>query len=276
MIKYPESKNGDMILKRKGEETPIECVRVMLQNIRPCPKGNIDAPEGIVKLLQEMQVMDRERAMVVYLDVKNNISGVENISVGSLNASIVHPREALKGSLLANAAHVIFAHNHPSGDPAPSREDRAITTKLIGAFDAIGIELIDSVIIGKEGRYYSFREHGEMFPESKYKELKPGETKNMEYGDLKTNQEEDDACVIATKAALEVMSERCGDEGTVNDALSAAKVALDHLSSKGKVVFLKEVQKIHKTGEGWEVEIGSPKFTGTLKISPDGRTEVLE
>jgi DNA repair protein RadC len=279
MLKYPESENGDMILKRESEQHPTDCVRVMLQNIRPCPTGKITFPEDVVTLLREMQGMDRERAMIIHLNTKNNILGVENISIGSLNSSIVHPRESLKGAILSSAAHCIFVHNHPSGDPAPSREDRAITTKLVGAFDSIGIDLLDSIIIGKEGTYYSFREHGEMFPESKYKESKPGEMKIMEYGDLKTNQEDqDDKCSIATKAALEVMSERCtdGDKGTVNDALSAAKAALDHLSSKGKAIFLKEVLKIHKIDDNWEVEIESQKFSGTLKISPDGKIEILE
>ncbi len=272
-MRYPESENGNMILKRKSEETPTDCVRVMLQNIRPCPTGKINSPEDVVKLLYEMQGMDRERAMILHLSTKNNILGVENISVGSLNSSIVHPRESLKGAILSSSAHCIFVHNHPSGDPEPSREDRAITTKLMGAFDAVGIDLLDSVIIGTDGNYYSFKEHGEMFPESKFKESISGETKIMEkYVEL----QEDDACSIATRAALEVMAERCsGEEGSINDALAAAKAALDHLSSKGKAIFFREIKKIHRTGEGWEVEIDSTMFAGTLEVAPDGKTKIL-
>ncbi len=98
------------------------------------------------------------------------------------------------------------------------------------------------------------------------------QNKDAMYGD--TGGEEDDACSIATRAALEVMSERCGGEGTVNDALAAAKAAIDHLSSKGKAIFFREIKKIHKTGDNWEVEIDSRMFAGTLKISPDGKTEI--
>jgi len=268
--KYPESSGvGDMLLKRDQEFVkPIDCQRVMIQRTRDCPKAKITFPEDVVTLLREMGDYERERAMILSLDTKNNVISIENISTGSLNASIVHPREAVKGSLLANAAHIIFAHNHPSGDPSPSVEDRAINKKLQEAFNIVGIDMLDSIIIGRE-TYYSFKEHGEMFPESKHKESKPGGI--MERKDLEIESDEDDACSIATMAALEVMSERCGGEGgTVNDALTAAKTALDHLSSEGKVVFSREIQKIHKTGEGWEVEIESPKFTGTLEISPTG------
>lgn len=268
-----------MLLKKESEtELPIDCMRVMLQKTRACPRAKINDPQDAVNLMKEMGDYERERGVVLHLDVKNNIIGVENISIGSLNVAIIHPREALKGAILNSAANTIFLHNHPSGDAAPSAEDRAITKKLMGAFDAMGIDMVDSIIIGKNG-YYSFKEHGEMFPESKYKESKSGETKIMEYEDLKTNEEED-ACSIATRAALEVINERCtdgdGDKGAVNDALSAAKAALDHLASIGKVVFIREIRKIHKTDENWEVEIESPKFSGTLKISPDGRTEVLD
>ena len=118
---YPESSGGgDIVIKTEKLDKPIDCQRVVLQRTSPCPNVKIGWPQDIIKLLKEMQTYDRERGIIVMLDTKNNVIGIENISTGSINQSIIHPREAIKGALLANAAHVIFAHNHPSGDPKPS------------------------------------------------------------------------------------------------------------------------------------------------------------
>lgn len=209
--KYPEAASGDMLLKIGEQDKPVDCMRVMLQKIRSCPVGRINSPQDVVAILREMQNIDRERAMILHLDTKNNIVGVENISTGSLNASIVHPREAIKGAILNNSSHIIFAHNHPSGDPAPSAEDLAINKKLMGAFDAVGIDMLDSIIIGKSG-YYSAKEHGYMFPESKYKESKSGDKIMESKGSSKIEielEQEDDACSVATQAAMSVISEQC-------------------------------------------------------------------
>lgn len=84
-------------------------------------------------------------------------------------------------AVVNSAANIIFLHNHPSGDPTPSVEDRAIVKKLRQAFDNVGINMLDSIIIGKEGMYYSFKEHDELFPESKYTKSKIGEMKIMEH-----------------------------------------------------------------------------------------------
>lgn len=215
--KYPESSGGNMLLK-KDEDKPIDCMRVMLQKIRNCPVRKITFPQDVVDLMREMQDMDRERAMIIHLDTKNNVVGVENISTGSLNASIVHPREALKGSLLVNAAHIIFVHNHPSGDPGPSVEDRAINKKLQEAFNIVGIDMLDSIIIGRNG-YYSAKEHGELFPESKYKEsgAKIMESK-IQSNKIEINlEQEEDACGVAMSAAYSVISEQCADAGAESD-----------------------------------------------------------
>jgi DNA repair protein RadC len=82
------------------------------------------------------------------------------LSRGCLDATLVHPREVIKAACLANAAAVIVAHNHPSGDPSPSREDLALTCRLQGALALVGIGLLDSVVIGDEGRYWSANESG--------------------------------------------------------------------------------------------------------------------
>ena len=103
---------------------------------------------------------DREHFVVILLDQKHGVIGINTVSVGSLTAGIVHPREVFKPAILANAASIICGHNHLSGDPQPSREDRAITTKLVDAGKLLGIDVLDHVIIGAEGRYFSFGDAG--------------------------------------------------------------------------------------------------------------------
>ena len=90
---------------------------------------------------------------------KNKIISLEDISVGSLNSSIVHPREIYNLAVKKSAAAVILVHNHPSGDPTPSREDLEVTKRLVEAGKILGINVLDHIIIG-EGRYLSFKEKG--------------------------------------------------------------------------------------------------------------------
>lgn len=100
-----------------------------------------------------------EEFVAVFLDSKNTVVGYQVVSVGSLNLSIVHPREAFKAAACMNAAGVLFAHNHPSGDPTPSQEDRALTKRLVSAGDILGIRVWDHIVIGDE-RYVSFADSG--------------------------------------------------------------------------------------------------------------------
>lgn len=132
---------------------------VELRKLRKSPKVSIGSPRDVVDFLQHMEDYDRERAKIIHLNTKNSIVGVENISTGSLNASIVHPREAIKGAILNNSAAVIFVHNHPSGNPVPSNEDKEVHKRLKNAFGTVGIDLLDSIIIGKDG-YRSLKEEG--------------------------------------------------------------------------------------------------------------------
>lgn len=103
---------------------------------------------------------DREQLVVCCLDTKNQPQSVNVASVGSLNSSIVHPREVFKVAILSNAASIIIFHNHPSGDPDPSNEDISITKRLKEAGKLMGIELLDHIIIGYEGRFCSLKEKG--------------------------------------------------------------------------------------------------------------------
>ena len=99
--------------------------------------------------------LDREQFLVCALDAKHAIIGVNVVSVGSLTLSIVHPREVMKPLILLNAGAWICAHNHPSGDPAPSAEDRELTKRLREVSDLLGIRLLDHLILG-ESRVFSF------------------------------------------------------------------------------------------------------------------------
>lgn len=105
---------------------------------------------------------DREMFVAMALDTRNNCIGISTIAVGNLDSAIVHPREVLKFAILANAASLIFAHNHPSGDPSPSDDDYKLTTRLIQAADIVGIDVLDHIILGSEGRLYSFARTGSL------------------------------------------------------------------------------------------------------------------
>lgn len=103
--------------------------------------------------------LDREQFLVACLDAKHAIIGVNIVSIGSLSMSIVHPCEVFKPAILLNTAAIICAHKHPSGDPAPSSEDRVLTVRLRQAGDLIGITMLDHIILG-DNRTYSFADQG--------------------------------------------------------------------------------------------------------------------
>ena len=106
---------------------------------------------------ERFEPLDREQFVVLLLDGKNRVLGFNVVSTGSLTAALVHPREVFKPAILANAAAVILVHNHPSGDPDPSAEDRAITARLSQAGELMGIKILDHVVIG-DGSFRSFAE----------------------------------------------------------------------------------------------------------------------
>ena len=131
-----------------------------LENFREDAKPKINSPEDVYRMLYpQLREEKREFFICLYLDTKNQVISKETISIGSLNANIVHPREVFKAALLASAAHMIVVHNHPSGDPTPSREDIEITKKLVETGSIMGIDVLDHVIIG-DGRHFSLKEAG--------------------------------------------------------------------------------------------------------------------
>jgi len=111
--------------------------------------------------MPRMRDLDRERLVVLPLDVKNHlIDGSEIVvSVGSLDGSPVRPRDVFRIALLKNAASIVLAHNHPSGDPEPSGSDVAVTRRIASVGEELGIQLLDHVVIG-DGRYVSLKDRG--------------------------------------------------------------------------------------------------------------------
>ncbi len=123
-------------------------------------RQKINSPEDVYRRLYPyMRESKRETFIEITLDTQNHIIREDTISIGSLNANIVHPREVFKNALIRSAAHIIVAHNHPSGNPAPSREDIEITKKLVESGKIMGIDVLDHVIIG-DCRHFSMKEAG--------------------------------------------------------------------------------------------------------------------
>lgn len=111
---------------------------------------------------------DREHFVVLLLDVRNRPIGVHTVSIGSLTASLVHPREVFKAAICASAAAIIAGHNHPSGEPDPSKDDYTITRRLVEGGSLLGIRVLDHVILG-DGRSFSFADNGELpAPDTKW------------------------------------------------------------------------------------------------------------
>ena len=121
----------------------------------------VSSPEAAAKLLRPvLEQQPQETLYALLLNAKNRVLQSCIIGIGTVNASLVHPRDIFRRALAANATAVIVAHNHPSGDPTPSREDVELTKRLAEAGRIIGIEVLDHVIIGAGGYYKSLHADG--------------------------------------------------------------------------------------------------------------------
>lgn len=124
------------------------------------PRPVIKSPDDAAALvMEEMRHFDREHFRAILLNTKNQVIGTDKVSVGTLNSSVVHPRELFRNAIKRGAASVILLHNHPSGDPTPSREDKDITQRVIEVGNIIGIEVLDHIIIG-DNKFISLKAHG--------------------------------------------------------------------------------------------------------------------
>ncbi|ENQ3077943.1 DNA repair protein RadC [Bacillus sp. JJ864] len=130
-------------------------VRLEYQN-----RYSIRNPEDCARyMMEEMRFLQQEHFVCLYLNTKNQVMHRQTVFIGSLNASIVHPREVFKEAFRRAAASIICLHNHPSGDPTPSREDIEVTKRLVECGRIIGIEILDHIIIG-DHKFVSLKDKG--------------------------------------------------------------------------------------------------------------------
>jgi DNA repair protein RadC len=136
-------------------------VRLVRENEFKYASRKINGAEAVCDLLRTIGLHEKatEEFYGIYLSTKNDVIGIEMISRGTLNASLVHPREVFKGAILANANALILAHNHPSGNVEPSNADKQVTALLVNAGNILDVKILDHVIIGSKGGHYSFRDH---------------------------------------------------------------------------------------------------------------------
>lgn len=125
---------------------------------------SLDAGKVFRAILDMEDKTDREKEhfWVIGLTTKNAIKFIELVSLGTLNGSLIHPRETFRRAISQGVCSIVVGHNHPSGDPTPSRDDIAITQRLKAAGEIIGIELLDHVIIGEKDRFVSLKEKGRL------------------------------------------------------------------------------------------------------------------
>lgn len=213
---YPEGGLDGMILRDSGSKKteyplpepsaiqitdPLNTARVELITTRAPPDTKISSPQDVEELMKGMGDYDRERLKVIHLDTKNQVLAIENIAEGVLNAVILHPRETVKGAILSNAASVIIVHNHPSGDPKPSKEDIQVSQNMANAFFMMRMDVLDFLIVTKTG-FYSFMDEGIM--------PSPQEP-ILNALDETLNEGGSEECKLAYRAAREVLSENCGN-----------------------------------------------------------------
>ncbi|MED3908021.1 DNA repair protein RadC [Peribacillus simplex] len=153
------------VIKGIGEAKAIQILASVelgrrINNLNDQDRYVIRSPEdGANYCMEEMRFLSQEHFVCLYLNTKNQVLQKTTVFIGSLNASIVHPREVFKEAFKRSAASIICLHNHPSGDPSPSREDIEVTKRLVKCGKIIGIEVLDHIIIG-EHKYVSLKEKG--------------------------------------------------------------------------------------------------------------------
>lgn len=143
-----------------AKRVDIVSLKLIKENSVMYAERTISDPASAVNLVRDFIAnSDREKLIAIYLNTKNEPVAIQTISIGTLDSSLVHPREVFKGVIMANAASFILAHNHPSGNPEPSRDDIEITKRIMDASKIIGISLMDHLIVC-DAQYISFKERG--------------------------------------------------------------------------------------------------------------------
>lgn len=143
----------------KAYQIPVYQVRLVRQSMLKVGAQKCTSPIDAFELFRDyFDGLDREHMVVGMLDTKNQVIGINTVSIGTLTSADASPRDIFKPAILANANSIILAHNHPSGDPSPSNEDRAVTITIRAVGAQLGIKLHDHIILGRNGAYFSFVE----------------------------------------------------------------------------------------------------------------------
>ncbi|MHB9026427.1 MAG: JAB domain-containing protein [Armatimonadota bacterium] len=141
---------------------PVYRVALVRERVQTTDRKVISSPADAYEILKEfIGEADREQFVILLLDTRHNLRGIHVVSIGSLNASIVHPREVFKPVLLANCAGIVMGHNHPSGDPDASSEDLALTSRIKQGGELLGISVLDHIILGQD-TFVSLKDRGLM------------------------------------------------------------------------------------------------------------------
>ena len=148
------------------KKKPYKLDRVAIRMVKEPPLYSdvpLSNPEAVIKVMRDV-FKEYGREVVALVSLKSNLTPVNLniVSIGAIDQAVIHPRELLKSAILSNAASVLIAHNHPSGDLSPSAPDISMTDRMQQVFSLMGIDIVDHVIIGDNDHYYSFREHQEM------------------------------------------------------------------------------------------------------------------
>lgn len=146
--------------QNKSKRVQVVSIKMVKEGSVLYPNRKIAAPSDTADLVREfLETADREMLLVVCLDTKNQPTCINIASIGTLNSSLLHPREIFKPAILGNAASIIISHNHPSGDTTPSTEDINVTHRVKEASKLLCIDLLDHIIIGFDS-YVSLKEKG--------------------------------------------------------------------------------------------------------------------
>ena len=144
----------------KSKRVDVVSIKMIKESSFLYKNRRISSPKDVVELLRNfLEGADREQFITCCMDTKNQPTSINIVSVGTINSSLVHPREVFKTAIISNASSVILSHNHPSGDVTPSKEDVDITKRIKECGRILGIELLDHVIIGDD-KYSSLKEKG--------------------------------------------------------------------------------------------------------------------
>ncbi|MFT9495791.1 JAB domain-containing protein [Anaerosolibacter sp.] len=149
-----------MVVNQSAKRVDIVSIKLVKEASTLYKNRKISSPDDVYELtVPFLKDLDREAMLVITLNTKNQPNSISVCSIGTINSSIVHPREIFKSAILSNAASIIIAHNHPSGDATESKEDVNISKRIYEAGKILGIELLDHLIIG-DGHFTSLKERG--------------------------------------------------------------------------------------------------------------------